>query len=524
MGWKKKSQPKQSISSVTSMSFLTEQNLTFHRFSDGRTSCEAKTNPLCDPELINTQQQSIWATNASLDYSNTNPTLIANENETSTMKILPSTIDDSIDNRSDAGARKKRYSAYSVGNTSTISNTTVNNTQHNGSTMKLIQIKKDDDNSDSSSKQSRCSIFRGTILCLCMNLTYANIVRFPRELERHGIAFFGAISAYHVCHWYSNSFTGNGTRTIFRTRCCSLLEIITILQRSSDCWSNWLMVSCIWISMQMSLALLHIGQMSFSSVPFRQCPSTVQLVDNKYEEVAVLGQRCLQKTFLRTVSESSLSFGLLAIGLVFIWVIIMSVHTAVELIEDQFLMFAYYMTTFDLHNLSIRELPIYADLTTITSIYDRAFFEPPNTYLRSLIPSLAYLMIILAGVVSLSIAIYTSSRLIRRHPNYIYVSCSNVCVHFDASMSTLYYLSIDLEFSIGRPIFKLWLVLWSIVPVLLTAIVTCFIVFPTTRISSIEPIINDIVPKWIPIIICLLIIILVAIYETTNRLITTHSI
>ncbi|KAG5679430.1 hypothetical protein PVAND_008997 [Polypedilum vanderplanki] len=80
-----------------------------------------------------------------------------------------------------------------------------------------------------------------------------------------------------------------------------------------------------------------------------------------------------------------------------------------------------------------------------------------------------------------------------------------------------WHLSIDLEFSIGRPIFKLWLVLWSIVPVLLTAIVTCFIVFPTTRISSIEPIINDIVPKWIPIIICLLIIILVAIYETTKQ-------
>lgn len=37
--------------------------------------------------------------------------------------------------------------------------------------------------------QSRCSILRGVILCLCLNLTYANIVRFPRELERHGIAF-----------------------------------------------------------------------------------------------------------------------------------------------------------------------------------------------------------------------------------------------------------------------------------------------------------------------------------------------
>ncbi|KAG5679429.1 hypothetical protein PVAND_008996 [Polypedilum vanderplanki] len=107
---------------------------------------------------------------------------------------------------------------------------------------------------------------------------------------------------------------------------------------------SWL--GCIWISMQMSLALLHIGQMSFSSVPFRQCPSTVQLVDNKYEEVAVLGQRCLQKTFLRTVSESSLSFGLLAIGLVFIWVIIMMCTHSSRVNRRSILMFG--MTTFGL--------------------------------------------------------------------------------------------------------------------------------------------------------------------------------
>ena len=104
----------------------------------------------------------------------------------------------------------------------------------------------------------------------------------------------------------------------------------------------WL--GCIWISMHMSLALLYIGQLSFSQVPFRQCPSTVQQnvslphklfafyfilqfnsqhIELAYEEVPVVGQICLQKTFLRSVSESSLSFGLLAIGLVFLWVIIM---------------------------------------------------------------------------------------------------------------------------------------------------------------------------------------------------------
>lgn len=37
--------------------------------------------------------------------------------------------------------------------------------------------------------QSKCSIFRDVMLCLCLNLTYANVVRFPRELDRHGVAF-----------------------------------------------------------------------------------------------------------------------------------------------------------------------------------------------------------------------------------------------------------------------------------------------------------------------------------------------
>lgn len=37
--------------------------------------------------------------------------------------------------------------------------------------------------------QSKCSIFHDVMLCLCLNLTYANVVRFPRELDRHGVAF-----------------------------------------------------------------------------------------------------------------------------------------------------------------------------------------------------------------------------------------------------------------------------------------------------------------------------------------------
>lgn len=32
-------------------------------------------------------------------------------------------------------------------------------------------------------------MFRGLVLCLCLNLSYANVVRFPRELDQYGSAY-----------------------------------------------------------------------------------------------------------------------------------------------------------------------------------------------------------------------------------------------------------------------------------------------------------------------------------------------
>ena len=37
--------------------------------------------------------------------------------------------------------------------------------------------------------QSKCSVLRNLVFCVCLNISYANIVRFPRELDQHGLAF-----------------------------------------------------------------------------------------------------------------------------------------------------------------------------------------------------------------------------------------------------------------------------------------------------------------------------------------------
>lgn len=209
---------------------------------------------------------------------------------------------------------------------------------------------------------------------------------------------------------------------------------------------------------------------------------------------------------------------------------------------------AFYMTTFGQHNstASQNSPTLFPDLTTLTSIYDRAFVEEEHSFLRSLIPSLAYLMIVTAGLISVSIATYTSSRLFKRHPNYILclvamfvaIACL-ICPDFNVSrvldmrlvgtviVCALVFdiisiawvygsknLAIDLEFSIGRPIMKLWLVLWTLIPLVLVGLVAWWIVVPSRLFF--DPI-SDFIPRWSPMVVCAVIIVMFAIYEVSKQ-------
>lgn len=148
-----------------------------------------------------------------------------------------------------------------------------------------------------------------------MNLTYANVVRFPRELERHGFAFLVPYLTLMIfigiplvfLEIALGQFLGQGAANSWKAS--PFFRGASYIGRCA----SWL--STIWISMQMSLALLYIGHMTSFDVPFRSCEG--------FYENEVSGQKCLSKTFLRPVWEHSVSFGLLAIGLVFLWVIVM---------------------------------------------------------------------------------------------------------------------------------------------------------------------------------------------------------
>nr|XP_029708396.1 uncharacterized protein LOC115254849 [Aedes albopictus]XP_029708397.1 uncharacterized protein LOC115254849 [Aedes albopictus] len=152
MKWNKK--PKQSISSVTSMSFLSDENLTFHRFSDGTISFTSERKKSAEGVLgsngfgkpgqtltidraAHLRKQSyaatastpIWTTHTA--FNNYTSNTIANSNHSG------SSITDNNASTTTAGiptASDLRYLS---------SPTNANNTSvmHNGSTVKLLSTK-----------------------------------------------------------------------------------------------------------------------------------------------------------------------------------------------------------------------------------------------------------------------------------------------------------------------------------------------------------------------------------------------
>lgn len=183
------------------------------------------------------------------------------------------------------------------------------------------------------------------------------------------------------------------------------------------------------------------------------------------------------------------------------------------------------------------------ELKPFTSVYDNAleYVEDEET---PLLTGLAYAMIVLISITSIALQIYTAARLIRRHPSYVMCAtalivaitgllCPNyiiarlfdmrivgafiVCaLIFDLISITWVYgaknIYTDLEFSIGRPISKLWVFLWCISPILLLSMLIWWLI---TYNSG--DILIDYIPKWLPIAISLSIIVFLAFTEVYKQ-------
>uniref|UniRef100_A0A182JF42 Sodium/chloride dependent transporter n=1 Tax=Anopheles atroparvus TaxID=41427 RepID=A0A182JF42_ANOAO len=484
-------------------------------------------------------------------------------------------------------------------------------------------------------KKSRSSIFRGVILCLCLNLTFANVVRFPRELQLHGSAFLVPyvillllVGLPVVLLEISlGQFLGQGSAHMWRA--APFLKGASLVGRIA----SWL--AAIWTSMQSVIALLYIGMLAFKSVPLRECSKTVtinpQAIYNGYDVQQSSGQECLKLTFLRPVWRSSLYFGLLALSLIVLWVISMvcthsgkinrrSIYLfgfvaltllifetgwevtkaineqylpelwpfhpesfadstvwfnalvqviyslnigfgAVPVLTGKFLYkgdaiktsFVYIFFNilitaisvvfylFQYRNNFTEAHPFYPELSTLTVIYDRAItVQEADPTVQRLIPALSYAMIFVSSLVSIAVYVYTSTRIIRKHPNYTVclaglvvaiagLLCPNyifprildtrivgslaVCAMiFEIILIIWVYgsknLYTDLEFSLGRPVLKAWLFIWGFIPVLLLALLCWWsITYYETDLLI------DYFPKWLPVVFSLSVIVLLACVE-----------
>lgn len=119
--------------------------------------------------------------------------------------------------------------------------------------------------------QSKCSAFRSIIFCLCLNVTYANIFRFPREFHKFGVVFLipyfvllVVIGLPLVLFEVSiGQFLGQGSAHTWRA--APFFKGANVVSRTV----SWLVA--IYNSMHGALAFLYVGYLIFEEVPFKLC-------------------------------------------------------------------------------------------------------------------------------------------------------------------------------------------------------------------------------------------------------------
>lgn len=179
------------------------------------------------------------------------------------------------------------------------------------------------------------------------------------------------------------------------------------------------------------------------------------------------------------------------------------------------------------------------ELKPLTAIYDRVQYgaQSESELLRHLVPSLIYALVILSALVSITVAVYTSTRLVPRRPNYVICLIALVvavmsfaapkfliarvldsrlvgtlvitALVFELIAITWIYgaknIYTDLEFSIGRPIFRGWMWLWCSCPAILTGILVWW-----CADDDQYDLLSGYLPRWAPILFTLAVIMIIA--------------
>lgn len=178
------------------------------------------------------------------------------------------------------------------------------------------------------------------------------------------------------------------------------------------------------------------------------------------------------------------------------------------------------------------------ELKPLTAIYDRILYDTPHHSLWiKLLPSLINGLVVVACIVSIVVGVYTCTRLVPRHPNYVISLVGLVAAIISLSSPNFYVARLldsrivgtmvitalvfelialtwiygvkniytDLEFSIGRPIFKIWLGLWCICPAILTGLLVWW-----CSDDDQNDVLANIMPRWAPILFVIFVIMIIA--------------
>ncbi|XP_023296451.2 sodium-dependent nutrient amino acid transporter 1 isoform X1 [Lucilia cuprina] len=494
----------------------------------------------------------------------------------------------------------------------------------NGSTVKLLTATDDESN-----QQTKCSVFRGLVLCICLNVTYANVVRFPREMDKYGLAYlipylillFLVGLPIVLLEISVGQFLGQGAAHTWRSS--PIFKGACIVSR----FASW--VSTVWVSLQAVMALAYVGMFAFNSFPFRECLGNLRLAADGYALSNISGQECMEKTFLTPFWENPFFYGILSIGLIGLWAVVMlcthngrvlrrvlfifgllgflllccltgwEIHNSLDKITPYFpplygftkeylyesnLWFSALMQVIFALNCGFGVLPMITgkflykgdavrtsvvylcfnllinaiavtlfmiqfdhsangaymieELKPLTTIYDRILYDKPLYELWiKLLPSLVYVLVVISCFITIVVGIYTCTRLVPRHPNYVISLVGLVASIISLSAPKFYIARLldsrivgtmiitalvfeliavtwiygvkniytDLEFSIGRPIYKIWLGLWCICPAILTGL----LVWWCSDDDEFDLLAN-IMPRWAPILFVLFVIMVIA--------------
>ncbi|KAJ8971081.1 hypothetical protein NQ317_014754 [Molorchus minor] len=286
----------------------------------------------------------------------------------------------------------------------------------------------------------------------------------------------------------------------------------------------------IYYPLYMGIALYYIIWILKEPFPFQECSAGVKITDSGYSVQGKNGQQCLRETFLKSPFVDPYWYAIYT-GLMFLtWTVIL-IWTALGYILINIILGSGSIIISQIMTGKVKATPAegdIAELHLITLIYDTARSSTKDDIKCWII--LAYLLVILAGFINMAtimhtilkaistlninrlnwwqtslistfvayilgcvILLQTDFDIVHLLDHYIVGNLIVIIVIIEVFALITFYgterIKSDFEFMLGHILSKIWLLLWWLLPVLLTAIFTWgMVTLPLEGIYKADPV------------------------------------